>query len=108
MLKNMIKNLVFNENGLIPAVAQQYDTKQVLMLAYMNKLAIEKTLETGYVHYWSRSRNSLWKKGETSGNFQKLIELKVDCDFDTILVLVDQTGPACHTGKENCFFNKLS
>lgn len=107
MSKIKLENLVFNENGLIPVVAQQYNTKQVLMLAYMNKLAIEKTLETGYVHYWSRSRNSLWKKGETSGCLQKLIELKIDCDFDTILVLVDQTGPACHTGKENCFFNKI-
>lgn len=107
MSKIKLENLVFNENGLIPVIAQQYNTKQVLMLAYMNKLAIEKTLETGYVHYWSRSRNSLWKKGETSGCLQKLIELKIDCDFDTILVLVDQTGPACHTGKENCFFNKM-
>jgi len=98
------KLLKFNEDGLIPAIAQQHDTGEVLMMAWMNKDAIAETLETGKVCYWSRSRQSMWRKGETSGNQQKLIHFRLDCDGDTILLLVDQVGAACHTGRRDCFF----
>jgi len=98
------KLLKFNEDGLIPAIAQQHDTGEVLMMAWMNKDAIAETLETGKVCYWSRSRQSMWRKGETSGNQQKLIRFRLDCDGDTILLLVDQVGAACHTGRRDCFF----
>ena len=94
-------------NGLIPVIAQDAESGKVLMLAWMNEEAYYKTIETGYVHYWSRSRKSLWKKGETSGHLQKLVEIFLDCDGDTILAKVNQTGPACHTGSETCFFTKL-
>ena len=103
----MLKCLVFNEVGLIPAIAQQYDTSEVLMLAWMNMDSINKTLITGQVCYFSRSRDALWRKGETSGNTQRLVELRVDCDGDTLLLLVDQTGPACHTGARSCFFRAV-
>ena len=96
--------IAFNEAGLVPAVAQQHDTGEVLMLAWMNRDSIIETLATGRVCYFSRSRDALWRKGETSGNTQKLVELRVDCDGDTLLLLVDQTGPACHTGARSCFF----
>src|SRR3984957_14464255 len=96
--------LCFDANGLVPAIAQQHDTGEVLMLAWMNREAVAETLTTGQVCYWSRSRQSLWRKGETSGHFQKLIELRVDCDGDALLLQVAQTGPACHTGEHNCFF----
>lgn len=98
----------FNDSGLIPVIAQQYDTGEVLMLAWMNEEAIATTLRTKQVCYFSRSRRKLWIKGESSGHFQKLIELRLDCDGDTILALVDQTGPACHTGAHNCFFNNIT
>jgi phosphoribosyl-AMP cyclohydrolase len=107
MNSKIISNLKFNEKGLIPAIAQDINSKEVLMHAWMNLQSIEKTLETGFATYFSRSRNSLWKKGETSGNLQKIISIKADCDFDTILLEVEQTGPACHTGQPNCFFNIL-
>jgi phosphoribosyl-AMP cyclohydrolase len=94
----------FNDQGLVPAIAQQHDTGEVLMLAWMNRGAVVETLATGRVCYWSRSRQALWRKGETSGHVQRLVELRLDCDGDTILLLVDQTGPACHTGAHNCFF----
>jgi phosphoribosyl-AMP cyclohydrolase len=97
----------FNENGLIPAIAQQHDTGEVLMLAWMNQAAIDETLRTGQVCYYSRSRQKLWRKGETSGHTQRLISMHLDCDGDTILVLIDQTGPACHTGAHNCFFRTI-
>ena len=100
--------LKWNKDGLMPAIAQQYDTGQVLMLAWMNLDALEETLETGRVCYWSRSRSRFWRKGEESGQVQILKEVRLDCDGDTLLLLVDQTGPACHTGRENCFFYKLS
>ncbi len=100
-------SLKFNEAGLIPAIAQQHDTGEVLMMAWMNREALDETLATGRVCYFSRSRNSLWRKGESSGQVQKLIELRIDCDGDTLLVLVDQTGPACHTGRRNCFYNAV-
>jgi len=93
--------------GLIPAITQDYRKKKVLMLAYMNKESLEKTIETGYVHYWSRSRNKLWMKGETSGNTQRVKEIIMDCDNDAILLLIDQKGPACHTGHETCFYKKV-
>ncbi len=99
-----MSEFVFNENGLIPAIAQQYDTGEVLMMAWMNRESIEETLATGQVCYYSRSRGRLWRKGERSGQVQKLVELRLDCDGDTLLLLVDQTGVACHTGRRSCFF----
>lgn len=98
---------VFNSDGLIPVIAQQHDTGEVLMLAWMNREALEETLATGRVCYYSRSRQKLWRKGETSGQVQTLKELRLDCDGDTILLLVEQQGVACHTGRRNCFFNAL-
>lgn len=97
--------LKYNENGLIPAIAQQHDTNEVLMMAWMNKASIEETLQTGRVCYWSRSRQAFWRKGESSGQVQMLKEFRVDCDSDTLLLLVDQTGPACHTGRRTCFYH---
>jgi len=96
--------LSFNEDGLVAAVAQQHDTGEVLMLAWMNREAVRETLATGRVCYWSRSRRSLWRKGETSRHVQRLVELRVDCDGDAVLLRVDQTGAACHTGQRSCFF----
>lgn len=104
----MLKKLDFAKGGgLIPVVVQEATSKAVLMLAYTNREALEKTLSTGYAHYWSRSRNQLWMKGETSGHTQKIKDILVDCDYDTLLFVVDQKGPACHTGNETCFYNKL-
>ena len=97
----------FDSQGLIPAVAQQHDTGEVLMVAWMNREAIEETLATGRVCYWSRSRGRLWRKGETSGQIQRLVELRLDCDGDTLLLLVDQEGVACHTGRRSCFFRAV-
>ncbi len=97
----------FNQAGLIAAIAQQHDTGEVLMLAWMNADAVRETLTTGRVCYFSRSRNALWRKGETSGQTQALVDLRLDCDGDTILALVDQTGVACHTGRHNCFYLAL-
>jgi phosphoribosyl-AMP cyclohydrolase len=99
--------LAFNEAGLVPAVAQDAATGEVLMLAWMNEEAVRRTLETGRVTYWSRSRQSFWVKGETSGHVQALVEMRVDCDGDALLVRVEQTGPACHTGERSCFFTPL-
>jgi len=96
--------LSFDRDGLVAAVAQQHDTGEVLMLAWMNRDAVKETLETGRVCYWSRSRRALWRKGETSGHAQWLVELRVDCDGDAVLLQVEQTGPACHTGERSCFF----
>ncbi|MDG6774458.1 phosphoribosyl-AMP cyclohydrolase [Thiomicrorhabdus sp. ZW0627] len=103
-LKSQIK---FDENGLIPAIAQQYDTKEVLMMAWMNLAALEETLKTGRVCYWSRSRQNYWRKGEESGQIQVLKSLAFDCDGDTILLQVDQTGPACHSGRRSCFYTAV-
>ncbi|MYE18499.1 MAG: phosphoribosyl-AMP cyclohydrolase [Rhodospirillales bacterium] len=94
----------FNEDGLVPVVAQQHDTGEVLMLAWMDRAAIDATLATRRVTYFSRSRQAAWVKGETSGHVQRLMDLRVDCDGDTLLALVDQTGPACHMGRRSCFF----
>ena len=93
----------YDADGLVPAIAQQHDTGEVLMMAWMNAASIAETLETGRVCYWSRSRGAPWRKGETSGQHQRLVELRVDCDGDTLLLLVDQTGAACHTGQRTCF-----
>ena len=93
--------------GLVTAVVQDYKRRDVLMVAYMNREALAKTLSSGYAHYWSRSRKLLWKKGETSGNVQKVRKILVDCDRDALLILVDQKGMACHTGKRSCFFTNL-
>jgi len=99
--------LKLNADGLIPAIAQQHDTGEVLMMAWMNLESLDETLATGRVCYWSRSRGKLWRKGESSGQVQHLQELRLDCDGDTLLLLVDQTGPACHTGRRNCFYNAV-
>ena len=101
------ETLQFTADGLIPAIAQQFDTGEVLMMAWMNKNSLAETLATGRICYWSRSRRSLWRKGDTSGHIQKLIELRYDCDADTILVLVDQSGAACHEGTRSCFNRRL-
>ncbi len=95
----------FNADGLVPAIAQQHDTGEVLMMAWMNRDAVAETLRTGRVCYWSRSRAQLWRKGESSGQEQTVKDFRWDCDADTVLVLVDQKGVACHTGRRNCFFN---
>ncbi len=97
----------FDERGLVPVIVQDVKTKEVLMLAYANEEAIRKTFETGYAHFWSRSRGKLWKKGETSGNVQKVVEIRIDCDNDAILYLVEQKGVACHTGNYSCFYKIL-
>lgn len=94
----------FDADGLVPAIAQQHDTGEVLMMAWMNRTALAETLATGRVCYFSRSRNALWRKGEVSGQVQRLKELRIDCDGDAVLVLVDQTGVACHTGRRSCFY----
>jgi phosphoribosyl-AMP cyclohydrolase len=99
-----IDDLKYNEDGLIPAIAQQHDSKEMLMMAWMNKASIEESLKTGRVCYWSRSRQAFWRKGESSGQIQLLKEFRVDCDSDTLLLMVDQTGPACHTGRRTCFY----
>ncbi len=104
---DLLAEIAFDRDGLIAAIAQQHDSGEVLMLAWMNRLAVERTLETGEVHYWSRSRMKLWRKGETSGQSQRLVELRLDCDGDTLLLLVDQKGVACHTGRRNCFFRAV-
>ncbi len=99
--------LKFDDRGLIPAVVQDVHTHQVLMVAYMNEEALKRTLETGEAHFWSRSRQELWHKGATSGNIQKVVEIRVDCDADTLLLLVEPAGPACHTGNTSCFYRRF-
>jgi len=106
-MSGILEKVRFNEKGLVPAVAQDIRTDEVLMLAYMNEEALKKTVETGLAHYYSRSRQTLWLKGETSGHFQKVRSIGFDCDFDAILLKVEQTGPACHTGHHSCFFTRL-
>jgi phosphoribosyl-AMP cyclohydrolase len=100
----LLRQIAFDERGLVPTVAQQHDTGEVLMSAWMNRESLLETLATGRVCYWSRSRGRLWRKGESSGQVQRLVELRVDCDGDTLLLLVDQQGVACHTGRRSCFY----
>lgn len=99
-----LDRLRFDAEGLVAAIAQQHDTGEVLMMAWMNREAVAETLRTGQVCYWSRSRGKLWRKGESSGQRQRLVDLRIDCDGDTLLVLVDQEGVACHTGRRSCFY----
>jgi phosphoribosyl-AMP cyclohydrolase len=99
--------LKLDDRGLIPAIAQQHDTREVLMMAWMNAASIEATLAEGRVVYWSRSRRQLWRKGDTSGHTQRLVEMRIDCDRDCLLLLVDQVGAACHTNRRNCFFTAI-
>lgn len=106
-LTEALDSLPYNADGLLPAIAQQHDSGEILMMAWMNRAAIDETLQTGRVCYWSRSRQAFWRKGESSGQTQELKSMAFDCDGDTILLKVDQTGPACHTGRRNCFFNKV-
>lgn len=99
--------LKFNDQGLIPAIAQAAGSGDVLMMAWMNAEAVAETLATGRVTYWSRSRGELWRKGETSGHVQRLVEMRIDCDRDCLLVIVEQTGPACHTNRRSCFYTAI-
>jgi len=99
--------LTWNDQGLIPAVVQQHDTGEVLMVAWMNQESLRRTLETSETVFWSRSRKELWHKGATSGNTQRVLEVRFDCDADVLLVMVDAAGPACHTGERSCFFRVL-
>ena len=103
----MLAAIQFDPQGLVPAIAQQRGTGEVLMMAYMDRAAVIETMSTGRVCYWSRSRKAPWRKGDTSGHIQELVELRVDCDGDTLLVEVEQTGVACHTGRHNCFFRAI-
>lgn len=100
-------SLRFDADGLIPCIAQDHQTREVLMFAWMNHEAVAQTLSTGQVTYWSRSRGALWVKGETSGHRQKLVELRMDCDEDCLLALIEQTGPACHTNRRSCFYTTI-
>ena len=106
-IEQVLDSLSFNDDGLIPAIAQQHDSGEVLMMAWMNRDAVTATLEEGRVVYWSRSRQALWHKGESSNQVQTLKEMRWDCDSDTLLLQVDQDGVACHTGRRNCFFNAV-
>lgn len=106
-LEHVLDALPWNSAGLIAAIAQQHRSGEVLMLAWMNRQALKETLATGQVCYWSRSRQQLWRKGESSGNGQLLIEARLDCDGDAVLLIVDQQGPACHTGRPTCFYNAI-
>jgi phosphoribosyl-AMP cyclohydrolase len=103
-MNKLLYQVAFDSQGLIPAIAQDHETGEVLMMAWMNKEALEETIGTGQVCYWSRSRGKLWRKGESSGQRQRLVELRIDCDGDTILMKVEQKGVACHTGRKSCFY----
>ena len=109
MIENgLMEKMDWNKsNGLIPVVVQDAESKAMLMLAYANKEALEKTLNTGFAHYWSRSRGKLWMKGETSGNTQRIKRVVADCDYDALLYIVEQKGPVCHTGAETCFHHEF-
>jgi len=106
-MMSLLDSVAFVTDGLLPAIVQDAENGEILMLAYMNREALEKTLETGKSHFWSRSRNVLWRKGETSGNEQTVKEIRLDCDGDALLILVEQKGVACHTGERSCFYRKL-
>lgn len=105
--ETVLEAIRFDDSGLVPAIAQQHDSGEVLMMAWMNRDAVRETLRTGRVTYYSRSRDSLWRKGETSGQTQTLKDFRIDCDGDTLLMLVDQKGVACHTGRRSCFFTAV-
>ena len=107
MSKELLNEIKYNVNGLVPAIVQDAETKEVLMMAYMNAESLRMTIETGETVFWSRSRSELWHKGATSGNIQKVVEIKVDCDADTLLVSVNPAGSACHTGERSCFYREL-
>ena len=106
-LEQVLNALQWNSDGLIAAIVQQHGSGQVLMLAWMNRQALDETLATGRACYWSRSRQQLWRKGESSGHWQQLVEARLDCDGDAVLMIVDQHGPACHTGRPTCFYNAI-
>jgi phosphoribosyl-AMP cyclohydrolase len=106
-MNEVLRNLKFDSNGLIPAIVQDGDTREVLMLAYMSAQSLQLTLERGETYFWSRSRGELWHKGETSGNIQRVLEISIDCDADTLLIRVEPSGPACHTGERTCFYRNL-
>jgi len=106
-MQDLIKEIKFDTKGLVAAIVQDEETKQVLMMAYMNQESLQLTLQTNETHFWSRSRNELWHKGATSGNTQKVVEVCVDCDADTLLILVQSAGPACHTGNRSCFYRSV-
>lgn len=108
IINDIISRLKFNDAGLIPAIAQDIHTKDVLMMAWQNAESVRATLTDGYAIYWSRSRNQLWRKGDTTGHTSKLVSFRYDCDGDTVLMLVEQTGAACHTMRKNCFFYQAS
>lgn len=104
-IDSILSAVTFDASGLVPAIAQSGETGEVLMLAWMDRAALRETLETGRVTYWSRSRRALWRKGETSGHVQRLLSLRIDCDGDTLLLSIEQTGPACHTNRRSCFYS---
>ena len=104
---DFVASIKFDTDGLIPAIAQQHDSGEVLMMAWMNSEAVSRTLSSGHATYWSRSRKAFWVKGEASGHTQKLIDFRVDCDRDCLLMLVEQTGPACHTNRQSCFYRSF-
>src|SRR6056297_3082409 len=106
-VENILDKLKFNDRGLIPAILQDVESGEVLMVAYMNKTALKKSLQTGKAHFWSRSREKLWLKGETSGNYQLIKEIRIDCDNDTLLLKVNPEGPACHTNHKSCFYRVI-
>jgi phosphoribosyl-AMP cyclohydrolase/phosphoribosyl-ATP pyrophosphohydrolase/phosphoribosyl-AMP cyclohydrolase len=106
-MKLSSSEIKFDANGLVPAIVQDSETNEVLMMAYMNQESLKLTLEKGETVFWSRSRNELWHKGATSGNIQKVVEVRVDCDADTLLILVHPAGPACHTGERSCFYRSI-
>jgi len=103
---SLMDKLKFDAHGLLPTIAQDATSGRVLMLAWMNEEAVHQTIETGFAHYWSRSRKKQWKKGESSGHVQKIVDMYLDCDGDTLLLKVEQTGPACHTNRESCFYRQ--
>ena len=107
MKEELLNEIKYDANGLVPAIVQDAHTNEVLMLAYMNAESLRLTVETGETWFWSRSRSELWHKGATSGNIQKVVEIKVDCDADTLLIRVQPAGPACHTGERTCFYRSL-
>ena len=106
-IEALLAEVRFDSQGLVPAIAQQHDTGEVLMMAWMDRAAVVETMKTGRACYWSRSRKAPWRKGDTSGHIQTLVDFRIDCDGDTVLMLVDQTGVACHTGRHNCFFRAI-